>query len=177
MARDNWGTPDWIVDLVYDFFAGYEYTDPCGDPLNPGRTAADIVYTLPENDGLKLPWGDYAFINPPYSKILPWVRWYATQYQARGEPILALWLVPVDPSTRWWAELSTFYPTAAFFRKRVRFEGAQGSPPFASAMLMTGHYGSDIPNFRRVFGDVAAIWECEEICLSTGVAIPKPGPL
>ena len=56
---DNWETPDELYNKLNNEF-DFDF-DPC--PINFG----DI---LPENDGLKIVWGNRNFVNPPYSRIL-----------------------------------------------------------------------------------------------------------
>jgi hypothetical protein len=54
--NDNYATDTRIMDLFSDWF------DPC--PLNDN----------PQIDGLSLEWKDKTYVNPPYSKPLPWVE-------------------------------------------------------------------------------------------------------
>lgn len=80
---DHNATPKWLLRL----FDGWD--DPC--PLNG-------------SGGLEREWGDWVYVNPPFSDISPWVA-KAIEASRRGK--LVVMLVPHDPSTRWWQDLRT----------------------------------------------------------------------
>lgn len=45
--------------------------DPCG--FN-GHKTADIIYLLPDIDGLEKEWFGKVWLNPPYSETIKWIR-------------------------------------------------------------------------------------------------------
>jgi DNA N-6-adenine-methyltransferase (Dam). len=66
-----WLTPPYIIEALGPFDL-----DPCAAPMpRPWDTAAEH-YTWPQQDGLKLPWGDKrVWLNPPYGNaMVPWLR-------------------------------------------------------------------------------------------------------
>lgn len=69
---DDYPTDSWLYDLFYDWF------DPC--PLFHGVG----------NDGLKIEWKMRTFVNPPYSKPLPWVKKALTENVHHGYKIALL---------------------------------------------------------------------------------------
>jgi len=85
-AGDNWATDPWLFGIFEGWF------DPC--PLDP-----DFLV-----DGLELDWSSYdkVFVNPPYSKPLPWVR---KAISTRREGQVIVMLLRHDSSTQWWREL------------------------------------------------------------------------
>jgi 16S rRNA G966 N2-methylase RsmD len=86
-GNDECATPTWIKEGI---FAGWY--DPC--PLSQG---------LVERDGLNSNWeSDKIFINPPYSKPMPWVE-KAIIESKKGKTVALL--VKHDSSTQWWAKL------------------------------------------------------------------------
>ena len=102
---DNWGTPDWILNLIFD---RREFYDPC--PLNPDG--------LRPFDGLtsKWPMSKPVFINPPFSNPGPWVDKAAAH---EGEIVL---LLPVDPTVGWWIRNSDSF-RVTLLGVRIQFKG------------------------------------------------------
>lgn len=100
---DDWETPKWLLDLVFD---GREFYDPC--PLF-GRYGSD---------GLKADWPTDrpVFINPPYSKPAPWVN------RAVSHPGEIHLLLPLDPTAEWW-ELNAPEFKVVVLPFRLRFRG------------------------------------------------------
>lgn len=98
---DTQCTPKWIADALplVDF-------DPCSNSRSHIRATRSI--SLP-NDGLSVPWrnlADTMWINPPYSNPLPWAGAGAGAGAYDGYAVEQLWLVKLDPTTRWWALLA-----------------------------------------------------------------------
>jgi len=99
---DNWGTPNWLMDLFEGWF------DPC--PFNPN----------PEVDGLTIDWKDKTYVNPPYSRPLPWVE-KAIEENKKGKTIVML--LKVDTSTRWYAKLVEANAHIFWLNGRLKFQG------------------------------------------------------
>lgn len=109
MPNDDWQTPDWLMSHFKGHF------DPC--PSNPTF------------DGLKVDWKSPTYCNPPYSNPEPWIR-KAIEEAKKGVDVVML--LRADPSTRWYrllmeADVNVYI---AFFNRRIRFKGANGSPNF-----------------------------------------------
>jgi hypothetical protein len=83
---DEYGTDNW---LYYGMFDGW--FDPC--PLNANW----------EVDGLKIPWENQTFVNPPYSDPVPWIE-KAIEERDLGGHTIAL-LLRHDTSTKWYRKL------------------------------------------------------------------------
>jgi hypothetical protein len=69
---ETWLTPKFIIDELGSFDL-----DPCAAPMPRPWPTARIHYTLPEQNGLLLPWGDAlrVFLNPPYNRAMdPFLR-------------------------------------------------------------------------------------------------------
>ena len=97
---DNWGTPDWLMDVFSDWF------DPC--PFNSN----------PEIDGLKLDWKDKTYVNPPYSNPLKWVD-KAIEENKKGKTIAML--LHVDTSTKWYLKLVEAGARFMFIHGRLKY--------------------------------------------------------
>lgn len=176
LSRDDWQTPAEVLELVRR--VGPIALDPCTSPDNPtgarhwciqwpDSPAADgpaVSWDAPEEchaDGLTLPWDDLAagglvYVNPPYSRG-NLGRWAARCHSAAlcGAEVIAL--VPVDTSTGWWHDYCAPPKSQAvcFYRGRLRFVGAPGPAPFASALV---YWGPRRFRFADVFADAGAIW-------------------
>ena len=64
MQKDEWLTPPDIIKALGPFDL-----DPCS-PLNRPWDTAGYHYSLPQDDGLMLPWFDRVWLNPPYGSDL-----------------------------------------------------------------------------------------------------------
>ena len=94
--------------------------DPC--PLNSN----------PELDGLMIDWQDRTFVNPPYSKPLDWVL-KGIQENKKGKRVV--FLLKMDTSTRWFAELKQAGAKFMWISSRLKY--GSGSPaPFPSMLAM-----------------------------------------
>jgi len=98
---DNYSTPEWILDIFENYF------DPC--PLNEN----------PDINGLEIEWKDKTFVNPPYSKPMPWVK-KAIEESKKGKRIVML--LKHDSSTKWYAKLHEANANILLFSKRLKWK-------------------------------------------------------
>ena len=159
MSNDDWNTPPEILDPIRGFRA--IALDPCANPTGVVAAACGI---MPPDDGLAERWGDHAacgimppddglglvFVNPPYSDVTPWIRKAAAE-AARGVEIVML--LPADTSTRWFhgelvGRAAHHADAILYYRRRVKFLGANGSPKFPSLLA---YWGADSARFRDHF--------------------------
>jgi DNA N-6-adenine-methyltransferase Dam len=118
-VSDDWMTPAWLLDLIFD---GKDYFDAC--PLNPEG--------LREVDGLgRWPTDRPVFLNPPYSDPTPWLRKAASH---EGGIVV---LVKCDPSARWWQAYAPAF-RVTMLGVRLKFGYNTGSAPFPSAIWRRG---------------------------------------
>jgi len=153
--NDSLCTPPWILDLVRSM--GPIALDPCS---NPWSTVGALESWSLHNgdDGLAQPWGPVAnvdgsiFVNPPYSKPLPWCE-RAVEARASGAEIFML--LKHDPSTKWSALLRSNTDARCDFHRRITFVGgAHKSGMMASTMV---YMGSRPFLFAHVFADVGEV--------------------
>lgn len=104
---DNWRTPS----LIYDYFCRSKYFDPC-----PFKS---------EFDGLEIEWGDYNFVNPPYSKISKWIDKSIEQNEKGKEVIL---LIPARTDTKWFRKLVDYGCEIEFVTGRLHFNDSNSAP-------------------------------------------------
>lgn len=114
--NDNYATDNKIMQLFNDWF------DPC--PLNPN-------YKI---DGLTIKWKDKTYVNPPYSKPLPWVL-KAIEENKKGK--LIVMLLRMDTSTKWFKELQEAGATFLWVNGRLKFN--TGKPANFPSMLVILH--------------------------------------
>jgi len=114
MTNDNYTTDSRIIQLFEMWF------DPC--PLNPD----------PTENGLEIEWEDRTYVNPPYSKPLPWVI-KAIEENKKGK--LVVMLLRMDTSTRWFKELQEANAVFMWINGRLRF-GDTGKPANFPSMLV-----------------------------------------
>lgn len=101
MTNDNYGTPEWLMNVFEDFY------DPC--PLDNN----------PEHNGLEIEWKDKTYVNPPYSNPLPWVE-KAIEESKKGKTIVML--LKVDTSTRWFAKIIESKARIFWLNGRIKFK-------------------------------------------------------
>ncbi len=109
---DNWETPPNLYAKLDDEFSFDN--DPC--PINYGEIT-------PENDGLKIAWGDRNFINPPYSRKLK-TAFVRKAIQQSKEGRLCVMLLPVSTSTYLFHDyINPNAKEIRFIRGRISFIG------------------------------------------------------
>ncbi len=97
---DSYETDPWILRMFEGWF------DPC--PYNDN----------PNIDGLKIDWEDRTYVNPPYSKPLPWVE-KAIEESKKGKIIVML--LRVDTSTKWFAKIVEAKAQILWINGRLRY--------------------------------------------------------
>lgn len=135
--RDEWGTPDSVFKPLNALFKFN--LDPCGSEFSH---KCDI-WISKEQNGLKAHWRvgpekTRAFVNPPYSNIMPWVQ--KALHEADEYGTLSVLLLPVRTDNDWWpllwkrhidADMQLDLGTKVDFdwlRKRINFIRPPGSP-------------------------------------------------
>jgi len=119
MSQD-WRTPRHIyekLDLEFSFT-----DDPCPN------------YSL--IDGLKRPWGNVVFVNPPFKEIHKWVEKAWAEHK-NGKTIVLL--IPSRTDTRWWHDYCMKASEIRFIKGRLKYEGAKYNAPFPSCVVVFQH--------------------------------------
>lgn len=113
---NTWRTPPEVYDTLD---AEFHFTlDPCPPE--------------PTFDGMAISWqGQRVFCNPPYKRgeIAKWMA-------KAGEADIAVFLVPVRTTPRWWHDYALTANEIRFFRRRLRFSGATINAPFDSCVVI-----------------------------------------
>lgn len=146
-AQETWRTPAHLRDHVHHRFGR--------PPLDAATTDANWMdaeaILTPEVDALSVPWGgvDWLWINPPYNR-----HFYAKIAREAEFGTAMIALVPSRPGTRWFQSIVEHASLVAFWRGRLKFEGATQPAPFESALIYTG---GDLDTFIGAFDDHAWI--------------------
>ncbi|MFP9529121.1 phage N-6-adenine-methyltransferase [Pectobacterium brasiliense] len=95
--KDCWQTPLWLFDAL-DIEFGFWLDAAASD-----RNALCARYFTESDDSLSQEWESNGaiWINPPYSKITPWIEKAAEQYRKQHRAIVML--VPEDMSVGWFS--------------------------------------------------------------------------
>lgn len=117
--EDNYHTPKSIYEALNERFH-FDY-DPC--PANP--------IGLRDFDGLGEWRGNSIFVNPPYSKPLPWIK-RAIEEQRKGKTVVML--LKADTSTIWFHDYVLPNAKIEWIRGRIRFNGDPA--PFPSMVAI-----------------------------------------
>lgn len=121
-TSDQWSTPWPVVHDLEREFGSFDL-----DPCCMEATAKAPVFYTPREDGLSREWRGRVFMNPPYSKPVPWLE-KAIAETTEGRADLVVALIPVSTDTRWFHRLVKDHAELRFIQGRVRFIGWQGTP-------------------------------------------------
>ena len=153
--RDSRFTPTDFMMHIYTAFGEIDL-DPCAHALSPVIARRRIMLSE-GGDGLADDWsGRLAFMNPPFSSLLIWLKRAFDQWQT-GNVETVVCLVPVRSGSAWFHE--TLSPVADIYllQGRVRFLDTQGKgqpTPFSLMVLTLGalaeqkeRFASLVPGF------------------------------
>ncbi len=153
--RDSRFTPADFMATIYEAFGEVDL-DPCAHQLSPVVAHRRIM--LDEGgDGLADDWsGRLAFVNPPFSELLKWLRRAHDQWQV-GNVETVVCLVPVRTDSAWFHDTLSSDGEIFLLQGRVRFLNPQGKgqhTPFSLMVLTLGataeqkaRYAELVPGF------------------------------
>lgn len=135
--RDSRFTPPEFIAAVEAAFGPVDL-DPCAHELSP--VAADRRILPSEGgNGLADEWsGRFAYVNPPYSELLIWLKRAHEQWRAANVETVVC-LVPVRTDSAWFHETLSVDADIYLLRGRIRFLNPRGvaQPTPFSLMLVT----------------------------------------
>ena len=115
---DHWSTPTATYDALHAEF-GFTF-DPC--PL------------MASEDGRKVKWTGRVFCNPPYSRIMEFLR-KGLYHLAAGDCELLVYLIPARTDTAWFHDYCA-KGEIRFLRGRLKFGDSKNSAPFPSMVVV-----------------------------------------
>lgn len=123
----DWGTPQELFDRLNQKF--HFTLDVCALPEN----AKCKRFYSPKENGLQQKWSGVCWMNPPYGReIEQWMQ-KALRESERGATVVCL--VPARTDTEWWHKYA-LHGEIRFIRGRVKFQGADATAPFPSAIVI-----------------------------------------
>lgn len=152
--RDEWGTPQWLFDLLHAEFRFQ--LDVCASADNAKLPA----FFSPETDGLSQRWHGPAWMNPPYARS-ELIRWLAKAVE-QSKRTTVVGLIPAWTSAAYWHEC--VLPHAS----EIRF--IDGRVPFVGPRKGNGRRGS----FSPPFSSVVVVWQPNRATLRVGPSIIVP---
>ena len=153
--RDSRFTPHDFMLSIYEAFGEID-VDPCANALSP-VVARRRILREEGGDGLVEDWsGRLAYVNPPFSQLLQWLRRAHDQWRA-GHVGTVVCLVPVRTDSAWFHETLSGVAEIYLLKGRVRFLDPRGGgqqTPFSLMVLTLGttaaqrlRYAELVPGF------------------------------
>jgi len=138
--RDHHFTPPEFMEAIYDAFGPVDF-DPCGHIASP-VIAGKRLLKSEGDDGLADPWsGRLAYVNPPYSALLRWLRRADEQWEA-GNVQTVVCLVPARTDSAWFHDRLRKVADIYLLQGRLRFLTLEGQrryqAPFPLMVVMFG---------------------------------------
>ena len=154
--RDSRFTPPDFMEHIYAAFGKVEL-DPCAHALSPVIARRRIMLSE-GGDGLVDDWsGRLAFMNPPFSALLIWLKRAFNQWQT-GNIETVVCLVPVRSDSVWFHE--TLSPVADIYllQGRVRFLDTQDKAQPTPFSLMIVALGASTEQKDRFAALMPGFW-------------------
>ena len=128
---DNYITPKWLFEELDNEF--HFKMDCATTILNPLGTP---YFITEKEDGLKMPWMNPTFCNPPYSEASLWVEKAYNEWRERV--ITFVMLLPARTDTRWFHDYiyKKLGVEIRFIKGRLKFEGTKYPAPFPSMLVI-----------------------------------------
>lgn len=150
-ARDNRFTPPAFVEAVRAAFGEIDL-DPCASRLSP-VVARRMIILDEGGDGLVDDWsGDLAYMNPPFSRLLVWLRRAHDQWRA-GAVKTVVCLVPARTDSALFHEVLSPVADIYLLKGRLNFLDPQGSTqptPFSLMVVILGATGLQKERFTEL---------------------------
>lgn len=125
LDRDSRFSPPHFMAAVYDAFGAVDI-DPCAHPSSPVIAARRLMPAL-GGDGLTEDWsGQLAYVNPPYSNQLTWLKRGFEQWW-EGNVGMVVFLLPVRTDNRFFHETLHWHADLFLLQGRLRFADVCGA--------------------------------------------------
>jgi len=154
--RDSRFTPHDFMTSIYTAFGDVDL-DPCPHLLSPVIAGRRILLSAGEN-GLTDDWsGKMAFVNPPFSELLKWLRRAHDQWRA-GRVETVICLVPVRTDSHFFHQTLSADANIFLLQGRVRFLDTQGKGQHTPFALMLLTFGTTAEQRARYEALVSGFW-------------------
>lgn len=154
--RDSRFTPPEFMEGIYAAFGPIDL-DPCANAMSPVIAQRRIILSE-GGDGLKDDWsGRLAFVNPPFSALLIWLRRAHEQWRA-GMVETVVCLVPVRTDSAWFHDTLSADAAIYLLKGRVRFLDTTGRAQATPFSLMLVTLGATAEQKERYAQLVQGFW-------------------
>lgn len=154
--RDSRFTPPDFMDGIYAAFGAVDL-DPCADLRSPVVAGRRILLSE-GGDGLAEEWtGELAYVNPPFSNMLAWLRRAFEQWRA-GNVTTVVCLVPVRTDSAFFHATLIKEADIFFLQGRVKFLKPQGKSQHTPFSLMIVTLGATAEQRHRCAELVPGHW-------------------
>lgn len=159
--RDSRFTPADFMSSIYAAFGEIDI-DPCAHLLSPVLARRRILLSE-GGDGLTDEWsGRIAYVNPPFSALLIWLRRAHDQWRA-GNVETVVCLVPVRTDSSWFHETLSVDADIYFLKGRLRFLNSEGRGQHTPFSLMVLALGATAEQKARYAELVPGFWLARKI--------------
>jgi len=131
LLRDEWYTPD---ETFSDLSARYGPFDL--DVAASALNAKCARYMTVEDNALTKPWFGVVWCNPPYRRLIDWVRKARAEVED-GNAERVVMLLPSHTATEWF-HLALEYGAVEFLKGKLKFGGSRGVPFTGSVVVIFG---------------------------------------
>jgi len=135
-SKQDYSTPIELIDAITNLLGiGYFDWDLAADSTNK---VAPHYYDEDSNalaDHNTWNFKDWAWCNPPYSNIEPWVK--KAHFESMKGAKIAM-LIPASPGSNWWRDWVDRKALVLFLNGRITFKGMTAPYPKDSALLLYG---------------------------------------
>ncbi len=167
--RDSRFTPPDFMTGIYAAFGEVDL-DPCAHRLSP-VIAHRRIFMSEGGDGLVDDWsGRLAFVNPPFSELLKWLRRAYDQWQA-GNVETVVCLVPVRTDSALFHDTMSAAADIYLLRGRVKFLNAQGKAQPTPFSLMVLTLGATAEQKARYAELVPGFWLASSTAKLNGIEV------
>jgi transcriptional regulator with XRE-family HTH domain len=161
--RDSRFTPSDFMDNIYAAFGPVDL-DPCADLRSPVVARRRILLSE-GGDGLVDEWsGRLAFVNPPFSNMLAWLRRAHDQWRA-GKVGTVICLVPVRTDSAFFHDTLSVAADIFLLQGRVKFLSTQGKPQHTPFSLMVVALGATSAQRQQLAELVPGRWLVKSVAM------------
>lgn len=137
--RDVRFTPPDFLAAIVSIFGEIDF-DPCGHQDSPVSAKRRLLLEQGD-DGLLDDWsGNFAFVNPPFSDILTWMKRAQQQWAAGHVKTVAL-LSPVRTDSKWFHDVLVHNAAIYLLEGRINFllpAGGAQNTPYSLMLVLLG---------------------------------------
>lgn len=154
IALDPCHSPKSLVNAEQHYWVPARFRDAPTE-RSPDRVIAyyEADASLGEVDGLKAPWRDFTFVNPPYAHLDQWLP----KAQSEGAVYEVAVLCPVRPSRVWWRAAKRSCERVGggcFWLDPLAFVGNTSAFPQSLCVLYWGQLLDNFAHNLREFGEL-----------------------